>query len=245
MAYRTVAQSWGLSKWGLAGVLLAPSYPVRALNGARFAEEIRTEAVTRIEANERRRLLARDARFGVTLHGDTLVVSADSVSLGEVADGRSRAIDTDGFVGGRYRLTLDSTGLATLWQRPFVPDELAEVSDVGRAMDDFFPPLPPRIVPLGEATDRAGRHWRRLGDSSGVQRFRWSHRSSGDGAQVVADTVPALVQEATREESALAWTVARGPLAWTRQIESNVTTRLRGRTIRASVVQRIVVSRTR
>lgn len=240
-----VASSWTLGSWGLAGALLTPGYPVRALDGAVFSEQIRTEALTRIETTERRRVLLRDASFGITLHGDTVIVSAESVALSELADGTSRTLDTDGFTGGRFRLALDATGRATLWQRPFVPEDIAEVSDLGRAMDDFFPLLPPEIVPAATDSAREGREWRRLSDSSGVQRFRWSEQRAHEGTQSVADSVPAHLVESTRDEGALAWSVTRGPLAWTRRISSDVTTRLRGRTIRATVVQHIEVRRTR
>ena len=233
---------WLLS---LLGVLLASGYPVTALDHAQFTESIRTDALTRAGTVELRRLVARDARFSLTLHGDTLVVSADSVALTEVADGKSRRLDTDGFVGGRYRLRLDSAGQATVWQRPFIPDEIADVSDVSRAMDDFFPPLPPSIAPGGETTDALGRRWRRLADSAGTQRFRWTALTSRDTSQVANDTVAVLMQEETREASTLAWSPMRGPLGWTRQIDSDVTTRLRGRTVRATISQRIEVRRSR
>jgi hypothetical protein len=236
---------WQPISWSLVGVLLAPGYPVAALDGAHFVETIRTEALTKVGTAELRRLVARDSRFSVTLHGDTLLVSADSVSLTEVADGHSRTIDTDGFVGGRYRLGLDAAGVATIWQRPFIPDDIADVSDLSRAMDDFFPPLPPAMAPGDAASDAAGRRWQRLADSSGSQRFRWSAQVSRDTAQVANDTVAVLIEESTHEESALAWSSSRGPLAWTRQIESNVSTRLRGRTIRATINQKIDVRRSR
>lgn len=234
-----------MGAWGLAGALLVPGYPVRALDGAVFSEQIRTEALTRVETAERRRVLRRDASFGITLRGDTVIVSADSVALTELADGTSRTLDTDGFTGGRFRLSLDDSGHATLWQRPFVPDHIVEVSDLGRAMDDFFPLLPPDILPSSTDSARDGREWRRLSDSSGVRRFRWTEQRAREATESVADSVPAHIVESTREEGALAWSVTRGPLAWTRHIASDVTTRLRGRTIRATVVQQIEVRRTR
>lgn len=223
MGCRTVASNWTLGEWGLVAALLGPGYPVRALDRASFSESIRTEVVTRIENSSRRRLVARAARFGVELHGDTVVVSADTLMLSELADGSSRTLDTDGFVGGRYLLLLDPTGRATLIERPFLPDDLAEVSDVGRAMDDFFPPLPPAIAVGGVNIDSAGRSWGRLSDSIGVRRYRWSSVFSHDDNEMVADSVPTRLSETTRESSTLAWHSSRGPLAWSRRIESEVT----------------------
>lgn len=245
MRFRTVADNWHFSKWGLLGLVLVADYPVRALDGASFTESIRTEATTRVATATHRRFVTREARFGVVLRGDTLVVSTDGATLSETADGRDRVLDTDGFVGGRFHLLLSPTGRATLLERPFVPDDIIEVSDVGRAMDDFFPPLPPAIAVNATRIDSAGREWRRAPDSSGVQRFRWSHQRESEGIARVGDSVPAEIAETTHEASALAWSPVRGPLHWTRRIESDVTTRLRGQTIRASVIQRIDVQRTR
>lgn len=245
MGCRTVAPNRTRGKWGLLGLLLAADYPVRALDGATFVESIRTDAITRVAGAEHRRFVRRDSRFSVLLQGDTLVVSADSVALGETADGRNRAMDTDGFVGGRFRLRLDPAGRATLIERPFVPDDIGEVSDLGRAMDDFFPPLPPEMAVGAGRTDSAGREWRRIADSSGIRRFRWTHHRVREGTEQVGDSVPAAISESTQEANALAWSARRGPLSWRRRIASDVTTRLRGQTIRASVVQRIDVVRAR
>lgn len=245
MGWRTVAPKGRLGKWGLIALALAADYPVRALDGAQFAESIRTEATTRIGTASRRRLVSRDTRFGVALRGDTLVVSIDSAALSELDDGSSRTLDTDAFVGGRFQLLLNGAGNARVLERPFIPDDVIEVSEVGRAMDDFFPPLPPPLGLGATGTDSAGRQWRRLADSSSLRRYRWNSTTSRNGAATVADSVPARVSETTRETSALVWHQARGPLAWTRRIESELTTRLRGQTIMASVVQRIEVRRAR
>lgn len=245
MGWRTVAPKGRLGKWGLVALALATDYPVRALDGAHFTESIRTEAITRIATASRRRLVSRDSRFSVVVRGDTLGVSIDSAALNELADGSSRTLDTDAFVGGRFQLLLNGAGDARVLERPFIPDDIIEVSEVGRAMDDFFPPLPPSLAPGATRTDSAGRQWRRLTDSASLRRYRWTSTISRNGAETVADSVPVRVSESTRESSALAWHVSRGPLSWTRRIESELTTRLRGQTIMASVVQRIDVKRTR
>ncbi|MEO5798192.1 MAG: hypothetical protein ABIZ70_00600 [Gemmatimonadales bacterium] len=243
MGSRTVAQLMALGKWGLLSLLFAPGYPVRALDGAHFTESIRTEAITRLASTSRRRLLARDAHFTSTLRGDTVVVSADSVTLSELADGHSRTLDTDGFVGGRYHLVLDSLGRANILERPFVPDDIVEVSDLGRAMDDFFPPLPPGIAVGATDTDPDGREWRRLADSSTLRRYRYHLVTQRNAHEPTPDSVDVTVTGKSDETSSLAWSTLRGPMNWTRRIESDVTTRLRGQTVMGSVVQRIEVSR--
>ena len=75
--------------------------------------------------------------------------------------------DTDGLLGGRYRGTLSETGTYVGRVKPFVPDEVAEVAGMGTALDDFFPPLPPHPLKVGQAwTDSAGATIRRLPDSA-------------------------------------------------------------------------------
>ncbi|MES2123562.1 MAG: hypothetical protein V4503_02620 [Gemmatimonadota bacterium] len=244
MSASTVAQLATFSKWGLLGALAMPGYPVRALDGVQFTERIRSEVNTRVATATSHRLVARDARFTVHVRGDSVMVSADSLVLSELVDGEQRALDTDGFVGGRYHLRIDSVGRAHLLERPFVPDDLIEVSDLSRAMDDFFPPLPPVLAPGGEGTDSTGRRWHRLTDSAGVQRFRWTAEREHDGTRHVADSVQTQVSESVHETSTLSWSPLRGPMRWSRRIESELTSRLRGQTIRASVVQRIDVNRT-
>ena len=59
--------------------------------------------------------------------------------------------DTDGLIGGRYRGSLSRSGVYSSKVRPFVPDEIAEIADMGGALDDFFPPLPGE--PSGSASD--------------------------------------------------------------------------------------------
>ena len=221
----------------------APHYTHAALAGTSFLEQVTSNVTSRTGTAERKRTISRTARYGVSVSGDTVVVSGDSLTLSETADGSDRLFDTGGFIGGRWRLFLSATGVAAVHFRPFVPDDITEASDVAAAMDDFFPRTPPVLAINAGATDTAGTRWDRLTDSAGVERYHWSATRQHEGVRMVADTVPLQLHEVTRESGTLTWSPAGAPLAWSRLIHSEVTSAIRGRTVQAVVDQRITVQR--
>lgn len=246
MGRGSVAPIGGLGKWAALWLLVAgPGYPMRGLDGARFEERVRSDVTTRTGEAASQRVILCAARFGATLAGDTLVVAADSLALSETSNGATRTLDTDGFVGGRYRLRLDSLGNATLLERPFVPDDLVEVSNLASAMDDFFPPLPPTMLSGTSVVDDRGREWRRSTDSSGVERYHWTFVDRDATPRPILDSATSAVTTrlSMREEAWLAWDARRGPLAWERRIATQAVTSVRGRHVQASVEQRIAVRR--
>jgi hypothetical protein len=92
--------------------------------------------------------------------------------------------DTDGLVGGRWTGTILPQGQASLVDRPFMPPELAQVSDLSDEMVDFFPPLATVGLAIGaEWSDSLGLEVERLRDSTGggerLFRFRWRITSHG------------------------------------------------------------------
>ena len=221
----------------------APHYTHAALAGASFLEQVTSNVTSRTGTTERKRTIARTARFGVSVLGDTVVVSGDSLALRETAGGVERMLDASGFLGGRWRLFLSNAGVSRVLHRPFVPDDITEVSDVAAAMDDFFPRTPPALAVSASATDTANTRWDRLADSAGTERYHWSLTRQHQGVRTVADTVPLELHEMTRESGALAWSPAGAPIAWSRTIHSEVTSAIRGRTVQAVVDQRITVRR--
>ena len=207
-----------------------------------FVETIRSEVISQSGPAEHHRTVIRTAQFTAAPHGDTLVVTADTISLTESTDNARRTIDVDAVIGARWKLLLPQRGRSSVIESPVVPSYVADVSNIGTAMDDFFPVEPPRLSIGAKATDSAGRSWQRLADSSGVGRYHYSgvrrtNTRSDDSVRVDTD-------ENTSESSEVAWAPARGPMAWTRHIQTNVTTRFAGRTVRAQVDQRIAVRRT-
>lgn len=222
----------------------APRYELRRLDGAAFVETVHTDVTTLSGLAERHRLVLRTSQFGTMVRGDTLVVTADTVDLRETAERGQQLIDVDAVIGARWKLTLDAHGDATVDTEPFVPGEVGDVSDMAIAMRDFFPPIPPVLAIGKQATDTVGRVWRRLADSAGRSRYHWSAQQHRDSSYVAADSVAVQASLDTQDESDVAWDLARGPVAWSRRIETTATSRFAGKTNRAAIDQRIVVRRT-
>ncbi|MGH7592512.1 MAG: hypothetical protein ACRELE_01465 [Gemmatimonadales bacterium] len=217
-------------------------YPLN-LSGATFLEQVHSDVITQSGRAERHRTIDRSARYTTMKHGDTLLVSADSIRLDETADGVRRAVDVDAVIGGRWTLMIDPRGATSVMEAPFVPGDVADVSDLSLAMDDFFPLVPPPLQPGVRSADSLRRVWRRLADSAGEQRYRWSERRHHDGTTTGADSVQVEAVSEVQEDGDAVWNVARGPLGWTRHIQTTVTSRFAGRTVRAVVDQRVVVRR--
>jgi hypothetical protein len=179
------------------------------------------------------------------MRSDTLVITADSLRLDETAGNTHRAIDVDAVIGGRWKLVAGGARTIAVIDTPFVPGEAADVSDLSSAMDDFFPLAPPALAPGAQSTDSSQRVWRRLADSAREQRYHWSERRHADSTSIGTDSVIVHAVVDSHEEGDLAWSATRGPLAWVRHIQTMVTSRFAGRTVRANVEQRIAVARSR
>lgn len=216
-----------------------------SMAGTTFIERVHSDVIAASGTAERHRVIDRRAQYSTTLRGDTLVVNADSIRLDETADNSRRSVDVDAVIGGRWKLVSGADHAVRVVDAPFVPGDVADVSDLGAAMDDFFPPVPPSLAPGGRLADSVRGDWRRLADSARVARYRWSVRRRTDSTSTGADSIPVEAQTDAREDGEMAWTPALGPLAWTRRIVTAVTSHFAGRTVRATVDQRIVVFRQR
>lgn len=223
---------------GLGLVLVAlPATAQARPDTARYTESVRATVMTRSGASVRERRILRDARYRFASHADTTIVFADSIRLVEIERGVREAVDVDAVVGGRWLMI----GRRVV-ERPFVPQEVAEVSDLAVAMDDFLPPAPPTLAVGGE--QQLGRiRWQRLDDSSATMRYRWAAETTRDSTIMVADSVPLRASE-DRTESGVVTRLADGrPIAWRREITSRVSSTVRGRTVHADVSQVIIVQR--
>ncbi len=110
-----------------------------------FAYGERVTATSRTEAGARRREVTVERegvlRLQVAPAAGGLGIEAwyDSLAVRVRAPEGETVPDASGLIGGRWRGTLDSTGAWHESDRPFVPDELRAVMDVGALMGDFFP----------------------------------------------------------------------------------------------------------
>jgi hypothetical protein len=214
------------------------------LDHAVFGEQVRSDVVTATGTADRHRVVVQTARYAMVARHDTLMVTADTLALSETSDNVPSTVDVDAVIGGRWLLTFDAHGTAATVDRPFVPQEILDVSDLGRAMDDFFPPTPPPGLAVNaRVADLAHRTWRRLADSAGEQRYSWTVPRHADSSYVTPDSVAISVSTDLNETGVAAWHPTRGPVAWSRRLETTATTRFAGRTLRAVVDQRIIVRR--
>jgi hypothetical protein len=230
-------------------------YAVPQLQCAQFLETSRTTIVTqsgrrsREQTVERRavwQFRAEPADTGVALTGwlDTLVLLRRSPET-------TIRPDTDGLIGGRYRGVLSPGGKYLTRVRPFVPGEVAEVSDMAKALDDFFPELPLGPLHPGEVwTDTSGFRIQRLSDSalSGLPLYRYALEATRKTKSVPVqyDTIPLTLEQISRERGTFVWHPGLGLLRRDRTIvvETSVpASRAVPQPVRARAEQRISLRR--
>jgi hypothetical protein len=183
---------------------------------------------------------------GVALEGwlDSLVVWRRSAET-------TISPDTDGLLGGRYRGMLSSTGVYASQARPFIPEEVGEVAGMATALEDFFPPLPPRALAPGQSwSDSLGVTIRRLSDSalSGVRLYRFAleARREARSAAIAGDTLPLQLRQISQERGSFVWHPLLGLVRRDRRIMVETTVppgRAVRQTVRSKIEQRITLLR--
>ena len=231
----------------------APGYSPELLRCVAFLEEVRTTVDARRgmegwqEKGFRRGLL----QVRATPHEEGLAFEAwfDSLTVEYTKPDGKVTPDTDGLIGGRWNGLMRRHGETALTARPFMPPELAQVSDLSDEMADFFPPLATTALARGgEWSDSLGLEIERLRDSTAggerLLRFRW-RMTSHDGASGVVDTTVRLRQD-IEDDGVLVWSVARGPVAWRREIQVSTrvgASRRGGTPSEGRITQRVTVRR--
>lgn len=202
-----------------------PRYTRAMLHEAVFEEQARTTVRTQAAGAPREEVIDRTARWEIRVGADSLPLPIEGWYAAldlwrEDATGR-RVPDTDGLVGGRFRGRLDGDGLVALLGRPFIPDEVAAVSDLREALATLLPRLPrTALAPGGRWADSTGWFVVRLEDSAAsgtaLARYRWSHQRADTTRAVEADSLPYTVRTTIREQGQFSWHPTLGPLAWRR-----------------------------
>ena len=192
-----------------------------------FHESSRGRLETQTGTRLRREMLTRSGllRIHARPAGPAVAIEAwyDSLALTRASPEGTLAPDTDGLLGGRYRGRLSSSGRYVPEARPFVPDEVAEVADLGGALDDLLPPLPSRPLAVGEAwTDSAGLELRRLPDSLAgrrvIQRLELRSRTEARRASIRGDTASIAARQVVVENGQVEWDARAGLLRRTRHL---------------------------
>jgi hypothetical protein len=222
-------------------------YTAGQLNCARFSETSQSKIYTESAGRSRRQTSSRAGmwqfRATASKEGVTLEGWLDSLSLSRRSAEAVISPDTDGLVGGRYRGILSHSGQYTSTVQPFVPDEVSEVADMSTALDDFFPPIPPKPLKQGQAwSDSQGLTISRLSDSTAagtdLLRFQLDSRHGAESAPTAADTLPLKLQQMTEEHGRFVWHPSVGMLSRDRTIVVE-TTVPPSRTVRQAVRSRV------
>ena len=230
-------------------------YTAAQLQCARFQEISRGRL--RVESAGRRRqetvgrsgrwnLRARDSVAGIALEG-----WYDSLSVWREGPAGKSIPDTDGLLGGRYRGLLTPEGRYSAGARPFIPDEVAEVVELGGALEDLLPPLPSAPLEVGQRwEDSTGVELRRLPDSVAagavVHRLHLRARAETQVASVRGDTLSIPAHQVTIEEGQLDWAPRIGLVRRVRHIVVESTIPAGGpvpRAVRSRLEQDVRLSR--
>ncbi len=232
-----------------------PRYAPPQLECARFRELSRSTLETYVGGRARTETFGLDGQLrfrAMAGRADSVRLEAwfDTLSIWRRAPEGVLEPETDAVVGGRYRGVLSADGRYRAEARPFVPDEVAEVADVSRALDDLLPRLPARALAIGATwADGAGLEIRRLGDSSrvdSVSRFRLTLQRETREAALQGDSIPLRLRQSTREDGTFAWHASGGLLRRERHIivETYVPTEPRvRRPVRSRVEQNVTLER--
>jgi hypothetical protein len=230
-------------------------YGAAQLNCARFLESSDSDILTQSGGRAREQTAGRTGvwQFRAQAGVDRVALEGwlDSLALWRQSKETTIRPDTDGLLGGRYRGTLSGDGAYESQMRPFVPDEVAEVANMATALDDFFPPLPPKPLRPGQAwSDSSGVTLRRLADSgmSGVSlyRFELEARRESHSAPTQADTAPIRLRQVSQERGIFVWHPSLGLVRRDRRIvvETSVPPgRSVRQAVRSKIEQRITILR--
>ncbi|HXW96446.1 MAG TPA: hypothetical protein VEI47_02590 [Gemmatimonadales bacterium] len=222
---------FGLLARGASAQASAPYYHPLQLDCASFRQQVRsTIDLEGIRERSREttgrdgilelRAAAQDSLIMLTAWFDTLIVWREGA-------GERLEPETDGVIGGRYKGSLTVQGAFVSLDRPFVPDEVAQVSDVGDALQELLPPLPPVALQPGQGwKDDLGTVISRLPDGLNgghrVERYRLTRRSSGEEFRMLPDSIEVRATRRESETGVYEWTAELGVVHWDRGITTDV-----------------------
>jgi len=209
-----------------------PRYRPLLLDCARYQVVVRSEIVIQ---TGRQRIREQTGREGVMIlravAADSLVRLEgwfDSLALWREGSGERLTPDTDGLIGGRYRGTLTATGEYSATDVPFIPDEIAEIADLSRALGDLLPRLAPISLRLGGSwRDDLGTVISRTTDGAiggrPVERYRLVRRSERTESRLLPDSSEVSANRTERETGVFSWSSELGIVRWERDLSDLVT----------------------
>jgi hypothetical protein len=220
-----------LSPFSLPAQSVAPAYHPLQLDCARYEQRVQSTIILGAGVQRSRERTGRDGILVVRATGaDSLTALEawfDTLVVWREGSGERLEPETDGVIGGRFRGTLGPHGGFAERDRPFIPDDIAQVADVGDALAELFPPLPPIALAPGAAwRDDFGTVIFRSPDGSNggrrVERYRITRRSERDESRLLSDSSEVHAHRTESENSVLEWSGEVGPVRWDRQITVEV-----------------------
>jgi len=208
-----------------------PRYQALQLDCGRFRQEIRSAILLEGGGSRGRETTWREGELTLRAtpndSGIALVAWFDTLTVWREGSGQRLTPETDGVIGGRFRGQLTSAGLFTSTDRPFVPDEVAQVTDVGDALERLLPRLPPTPLEPGQSSrDDDGLVITRLADGSVfgrvTHRFRLTTRFEGDDLRLLPDSTPVTARRSETETGVYDWLSELGVVRWERQVTIDV-----------------------
>ncbi len=189
-------------------------YTAAQLQCARFEEISRGRVLVESAGRRRQETVGRSGRWSLRARDSAAAIALegwyDSLSVWREGPAGKSIPDTDGLLGGRYRGSLTPAGRYSAVARPFIPDEVADVAELGGALEDLLPPLPTAPLEVGQRWgDSTGVELRRLPDSVAagmvVHRLHLRARAEAQLAPVRGDTLSIPAHQVTVEEGQLDW----------------------------------------
>ncbi|HTK43307.1 MAG TPA: hypothetical protein VL287_17110 [Gemmatimonadales bacterium] len=254
-AWRTLLLSLAILGERSGGREPALHYTPEQLDCAHFRETSRGSVETYTAGRARQESVGLDGEWRFRAkpgRADSVQVEAwfDSLSVWRRTAEANLEPDTDPLIGGRYRGVVSRDGRYRADARPFVPDDIAEVADLSRALDDLLPRLPTQSLPIGGTwTDGAGLEIRRLAGSAGIDsvlQFSFTLRRDTREGALRGDSTPIRLHQTTREDGTFAWHIRGGLLRRQRHItiETEIPPEPRvQRPVRARVEQNVLLER--
>lgn len=190
---------------------------------ARWHESLEGTATLDIGVGSQQVRLTREGSLLVrgedTTGGVWLEAWYDSLTVSRTVGQETLVPDADFLLGAIYKGILGVRGGFRRARAPVLTDDLRDVFDLTRELDDFFPLLPARRLQPGERWREAGLTMVRLPDSLArgrpIERYRYD-LVRADSGTAGADTVRGL--ETTEEEGSFLWDPERGPVARERRL---------------------------
>ena len=210
------------------------------LEGARerSRETSGRDGVIRLHATSRDTIIALEAWF-------------DTLDIWREGNGVRMVPETDGVIGGRFTGLLTRQGGLTVTDRPFIPDDVAQVAEVSGALEDLLPPLPQVGLTPGRGwKDGFGTVITRLPDGlhqgRRVERYRLIRRTSQEESRLLPDSSAVRASRVEEETGIVLWSVEVGLVRWERSITVDVSVPSGGvvqAPFRTRIVQQVTVER--